>query len=59
MIPSLIHMASLHASDMALYSASVVESETLVCLHDFYDTKFDPIMIAKPVIDLRVSGQLA
>jgi hypothetical protein len=43
----------------ALYSASVLDHETVGCLLDDQDTRFCPMNIQKPEVDLRVSGQPA
>lgn len=45
---------SLHASVTAIYSASVDDSATVVCLCDFHDTA-PPNKNTYPVVDLRVS----
>jgi hypothetical protein len=44
---------------MVLYSASVLDLETVSCFLELQLIKFPPISIANPLVDLLSSGQLA
>jgi len=50
---------SAQASDMARYSASVEDLETLACFLHFQDINASPRYIHHPVVERRVSGQPA
>ena len=47
------------AADIARYSASVEDLETLSCFLHFQETRLSPKNMHHPVVDLRVSGQSA
>jgi hypothetical protein len=54
-----IHITSAIALARALYSASVLDLESVACFLALQDIRFDPKNTAKPPIDLRSFGQPA
>ena len=49
------YLISSHASDIAMYSASVVDFATVGWSFDFHDMQVVPRNITNPDVDLRVS----
>jgi hypothetical protein len=54
-----IHIISAVALATALYSASVLDLETVACFRALQETRFDPRKIANPPVDLLSSGEPA
>lgn len=48
-------MTSAVASAIALYSASVLDLDTVLCFRAFQEIRFDPRNTAKPPVDLLSS----
>jgi hypothetical protein len=53
------HISSQQVEANVRYPASAEDLDTICCFFDFQDTRESPIKTQKPMIDLRVSKQLA